>query len=81
MQNLSFPKILTLNFWPYNCHAVPLKLKNLYIANDMSILLLQHCEEWEAAKICYEDSLSINPNHVPSLQALGLTHLQLGSPR
>jgi len=44
-------------------------------------LIHQHCGEWEQAKTCYEDSLSINPNHIPSLQALGITHLQLGSPR
>jgi hypothetical protein len=37
--------------------------------------------EWELAKTCYQDSLSINPHHLASLQSLGLTHLQLGSPR
>ena len=38
-------------------------------------------EEWEEAKICLQNSLSIYPRHLASLQALGLLHLRLGSPR
>ena len=38
-------------------------------------------EEWEEAKTCLQNSLSIYPRHLASLQALGLLHLRLGSPR
>jgi len=38
-------------------------------------------EEWEEAKTCFQNSLSIYPRHLSSLQALGLLHLRLGSPR
>lgn len=41
----------------------------------------QHREEWEQAKTCYQNSLSIYPRHLASLQSLGLLHLKLGSPR
>merc|ERR1719431_2474034 len=35
-------------------------------------------EEWELAKTCYQNSLSISPRHLASLQELGLLHLRLG---
>jgi len=38
-------------------------------------------EEWEEAKTCLQNSLSIYPRHLASLQTLGLLHLRLGSPR
>ena len=38
-------------------------------------------EEWESAKSCYQNALSIYPCHLQSLQSLGLVHLHLGSPR
>ena len=38
-------------------------------------------EEWEQAKSCYQNALSIYPCHLQSLQSLGLVQLQLGSPR
>merc|ERR1719154_74577 len=41
----------------------------------------QHREEWDQAKTCYQNSLSIYPRHLASLQSLGLLHLKLGSPR
>jgi len=41
----------------------------------------QHREEWEDAKSCYQNSLSIYPRHLASQQALGVLHLKLGSPR
>ena len=41
----------------------------------------QSREEWEEAKTCLQNSLSIYPRHLASLQALGLLHLRLGSPR
>ena len=41
----------------------------------------QHREEWDLAKTCYQNSLSIYPRHLASLQSLGLLHLKLGSPR
>ena len=41
----------------------------------------QYREEWQEAKTCFQNSLSIYPRHLASLQALGLLHLRLGSPR
>ena len=41
----------------------------------------QSREEWEEAKTCLQNSLSIYPRHLASLQSLGLLHLKLGSPR
>jgi len=41
----------------------------------------QYREEWEQAKTCFQNSLSIYPRHLASLQSLGLLHLKLGSPR
>ena len=41
----------------------------------------QSREEWEEAKTCLQNSLSIYPRHLASLQGLGLLHLKLGSPR
>lgn len=53
---------------------------SVYFA-DISSLTFQHRGEWEPAKVCFQNSLSINPSHLPSLQALGLVYLELGSPR
>jgi len=55
----------------------PLSYHILYLKG----LIHQHCGEWQEAKTCFEDTLSINPNHIYSLQALGITQLQLGSSR
>ena len=38
-------------------------------------------EEWDSAKSCYQNALSIYPRHLQSLQSLGLVHLQQGIPR
>ncbi|XP_023330111.1 tetratricopeptide repeat protein 7B [Eurytemora carolleeae] len=55
----------------------PLSYHILYLKGAIH----QYRDEWESAKTCFEDSLSINPHHISSLQSLGLTHLKLGSPR
>lgn len=55
----------------------PLSYHILYIKGAIH----QHRGEYETAKVFYENSLSIFPGHLESLQALGLVHLQLGSPR
>jgi len=55
----------------------PLSYLILYLKGSIH----QHREEWDQAKTCYQNSLSIYPRHLASLQSLGLLHLKLGSPR
>jgi len=55
----------------------PLSYHILYLKGRIH----QHLHEWNDAKACFEDSLSINPNHIGSLQELGITQLHRGSPR
>jgi len=55
----------------------PLSYHILYLKGKIH----QHQHQWNDAKACFEDSLSINPNHIPSLQELGITQLHRGSPR
>ena len=55
----------------------PLSYHILYLKGKIH----QHQQQWHEAKACFEDSLSINPNHIPSLQELGITQLRRGSPR
>ena len=60
------------------CEQVfPLSYLILYLKGAIH----QAREEWDAAKSCYQNALSIYPRHLQSLQSLGLVHLHLGSPR
>jgi tetratricopeptide (TPR) repeat protein len=55
----------------------PLSYHILYLRGTIH----QYRGDYETAKIYYQNSLSIHPSHLDSLQALGLVHLHLGSPR
>ena len=55
----------------------PLSYQIMYLRGAIH----QHRQEWDQAKTCYQNSLAISPRHLPSLQALGLVHLQQDSPR
>lgn len=53
----------------------------------MSLLLFQrglihvYKEEWNEAKLCFQNSVAVNPRHIKSLQQLGLIYHYLGSQR
>lgn len=37
-----------------------------------------HKQEWSDAKLCFQNAIAINPQHVKSLQQLGLVYHYLG---
>jgi tetratricopeptide (TPR) repeat protein len=41
-------------------------------------LLHMHKQEWPEAKLCFQNAVAINPQHVKSLQELGLVYHYLG---
>ena len=64
-------------YWSFCVQVFPLSYLILYLKGAIH----QAREEWDAAKSCYQNALSIYPRHLQSLQSLGLVHLHLGSPR
>ena len=73
------------------CDLISIKkplIKSLLQVFPLSYLILylkgaihQARDEYEQAKSCYQNALSIYPRHLQSLQSLGQVHLILGSPR
>lgn len=37
-----------------------------------------HKKEWAEAKLCFQNAVAINPQHIKSLQQLGLVYHYLG---
>lgn len=37
-----------------------------------------HKEEWLEAKLCFQNAIAVNPQHIKSLQQLGLVYHYLG---
>lgn len=40
-----------------------------------------HKQEWNEAKLCFQNAVAINPQHIKSLQQLGLVYHYLGQQR